>query len=202
MIFNNDKKKLLLNQADSLFAQDYVIYPKEQESPFKFNLISGTSDNDFIVGTNQDDSIFGGDGNDTLLGAGGDDNLRGEDGNDWLNGGTGNDLLDGGEGDDVLWGSSYYFDSGNDQLTGGLGADTFVFVWLSTFGETDEITDFEVGIDTIQFRSDDPSVPRAYTDLQISDVTGGALIAYGTNEIVVHNVAAADLTANNFDFIF
>ncbi len=202
MIFKNEKKTLLPKYSDSLFEKEYVIYPEEQENPFKFNIISGTSDNDFIVGTNEDDSIFGRDGNDTLLGAGGDDNLRGEDGNDWLNGGTGNDLLDGGEGNDVLWGSSYYFDSGNDQLTGGAGADTFVFVWLSTYGESDEITDFEIGIDTIEFRSDDPSIPRAYTDLQISDVTGGALIEYGTNEIFVQNVAAADLTTNNFDFIF
>ena len=220
-MFSDKIDKTLLSEITDRFDDiEFEISPDGPDHQFKFNLIFGTEDDDVISGTNGADSVFGGNGDDWLFGKEGDDVVNGGDGddfvgggngddillggngNDVLNGGDGNDEMDGGEGDDVLWATSYYHNNGNDQLTGGAGADTFVFTWVSTHGETDEIMDFELGIDTLQFRSDDPSIPRAFEDLQISDVADGAMIGYGSNGILVRNVTAADLTADNFDFIF
>ncbi|WP_122454439.1 retention module-containing protein [Pseudomonas viridiflava] len=69
-------------------------------------------------------SLIGTDGDDVLLAAGG---------NDCLNGGNGNDVLIGGPGDDVL--------------TGGEGQDRFM--WLAGDTGHDRVTDFNVGIDSL-----------------------------------------------------
>ena len=78
-----------------------------------------------LVGTESNDILTGGTGKDTLQGLAGDDTL---------NGGDGNDTLDGG--------------AGNDSLVGGAGADIFKF--SQGFGN-DTITDFEDGIDIIEY---------------------------------------------------
>lgn len=74
--------------------------------------------------------------NDTIHGLGGNDRLIGFGGNDTLNGGKGDDLLQGG--------------IGSDQLTGGTGADQFRFDTSILYGDIDSISDFELGVDTIQ----------------------------------------------------
>ncbi|WKW34252.1 type I secretion C-terminal target domain-containing protein [Pseudomonas viridiflava] len=68
-----------------------------------------------------------------LLGADGDDVLLAAGGHDCLNGGNGNDVLIGGPGDDVL--------------TGGEGQDRFM--WLAGDTGHDRVTDFNVGIDSL-----------------------------------------------------
>lgn len=69
----------------------------------------------------------------TMYGTGGADQLMGGAGFDKIYGGDGNDILFDGAGDDMLY--------------GGAGADTFVIG--PPDGHTDEIRDFEIGIDRI-----------------------------------------------------
>lgn len=87
-----------------------------------------------------------------VLGSGRDDDLRGnyrsntltgDEGDDILYGRAGRDTLSGGDGDDRLRG-----EAGDDLLTGGAGADTFRF---ADRGSRDTITDFELGVDTLEF---------------------------------------------------
>ena len=80
--------------------------------------------------------IQGSIGHDVIHGLGGNDRLIGFGGNDMLNGGEGNDLLQGG--------------IGSDQLSGGTGADQFRFDTSILYGDIDSISDFELGVDTIQ----------------------------------------------------
>ncbi|MEE4573007.1 type I secretion C-terminal target domain-containing protein [Pseudomonas alliivorans] len=68
-----------------------------------------------------------------LIGTDGDDVLLAAGGNDCLNGGNGHDVLIGGQGDDVL--------------TGGDGPDRFM--WLAGDTGHDRVTDFDVGVDSL-----------------------------------------------------
>jgi Ca2+-binding RTX toxin-like protein len=91
-------------------------------------LIDGT-------GNGQNNVIHGGTRANVLSGLNGNDSLFGDFGWDTLNGGNGNDTLDGG--------------MGNDTLTGGAGADKFIFGARLSGSNVDQVTDFEVGTDTI-----------------------------------------------------
>lgn len=66
--------------------------------------------------------------------------------NNFLYGTQGFDTLDGGVGNDYLRGYG-----GDDTLTGGTGADRFVFERTFAANGTDRITDFEVGVDILDF---------------------------------------------------
>lgn len=66
--------------------------------------------------------------------------------NNSLYGAAGEDTLDGGAGNDYLRGYG-----GNDILTGGSGADRFVFERTQAANGTDRITDFETGVDVLDF---------------------------------------------------
>jgi Ca2+-binding RTX toxin-like protein len=115
---------------------------------------------DEIQGGALGDLIFGGAGNDSISGdfsaglgqfTSSGDRLYGGDGNDSLGGGRGNDKLYGGNGDDIVAGGS-----GSDQLSGGAGADRFSFFYSNDrFNQqdigNDVITDFEVGVDKLEF---------------------------------------------------
>lgn len=74
------------------------------------------------------------------------DTLVGTSESDAIDGGTGADVINGGGGNDVLVGGR-----GRDTLTGGSGADRFIWSAYQDSGlETpDWITDFEMGVDTI-----------------------------------------------------
>lgn len=111
------------NGADMLFGL-----------PGTIDIIAGNAGNDTIYGYEMDDFLLGGAGNDTVWG--GDDN-------DIVYGGAGNDLLYGEAGNDRIAG-----DKGTDTLSGGTGADVFLFT--RRFGQ-DTITDFEDGVDQLQF---------------------------------------------------
>jgi Ca2+-binding RTX toxin-like protein len=84
-------------------------------------------------------SIVAGDGNDLITGSLGNDNLSGGAFNDTILGGDGNDVISGG--------------SGTDMLTGGAGLDTFVFSAAtdSPGSAIDTITDYAIGVDTVDF---------------------------------------------------
>ncbi|MGL5447006.1 MAG: DUF4214 domain-containing protein [Rhabdaerophilum sp.] len=97
--------------------------------------ITGGTAADDITGSAQADNIIGGAGNDKLTAGAGADTVVG---------GDGNDTIDGGQ--------------GADTATGGAGTDTFSFAATAaantngaTFGTFDNITDFVVGTDKLQF---------------------------------------------------
>jgi Ca2+-binding RTX toxin-like protein len=97
-------------------------------------LYFGTLGNDSIITGSAYAEVYLNDGDDvaTLGNNGG-----------WARGGNGNDTLIGGSGNDTLVGGG-----GNDTMTGGAGADTFKF--SDGFGN-DTITDFEDGVDTLEY---------------------------------------------------
>jgi uncharacterized protein len=109
------------------------------------DVLNGGNGNDRLLGFDGDDVLGGGNGNDELLGDRGDDILNGGNGIDRIFGGDGADFLNGENGDDLLAGGA-----GSDRLTGGNGKDTFQFaLGDSLFGNFDRITDFRIGLDTI-----------------------------------------------------
>lgn len=143
------------------------------------DVLHGGADNDRLSGGAGADRLLGDDGNDTLFGDGEGDTLYGGAGNDILDGGSGNDHLAGGTGHDMLLGGSgndrLSGDAGNDTLNGGLGADHLsggagrdlliggVGDTLSGGADADvfrfspggsgrvTITDFQHGVDHLQF---------------------------------------------------
>ena len=167
--------------------------------------IDGGAGNDRLFGDGASDTISGGAGNDTIVGDTGNDFLAGGDGDDVLRGGADNDVLGGGNGVDSLSGGGgsdeiiSALDGSKDFFTGGGGADEFRWVGggLTNGSETDTITDFRDGVDTI--------------DLQGFGIGTGAVkldqVATGTNVLVnvdgdtavelkifVSNVFAANLS--------
>ncbi len=80
------------------------------------------------------------------------DNLRGDGGNNIIDGGWGSDFLFGSGGNDTLIGGA-----GSDTMSGGRDADTFVFNTVHRPGGdvfiegNDVITDFQVGLDVLEF---------------------------------------------------
>jgi Ca2+-binding RTX toxin-like protein len=96
----------------------------------------GTNEDDVFSGTAADDRYQGRQGDDLINGGAGDDHLLGQGGNDTIHGGGGGDTMTGGGGADV-------FRFGSPTAPN-------VIPWAvanDTFG--DRITDFEVGVDTI-----------------------------------------------------
>jgi Ca2+-binding RTX toxin-like protein len=102
-----------------------------------------------VVGTVYRDIITGSSVANVISGGGGDDIIDGGAGSDTLDGGTGNDTILGGAGRDRITGGQ-----GADSMSGGIGADSFVFnADFSANASTDEIKDFEVGVDRLVFRN-------------------------------------------------
>ncbi|WP_299044487.1 calcium-binding protein [uncultured Tateyamaria sp.] len=156
----------------------------------KDKLTAGTGD-DTLNGGDGNDLLNAGDGNDLLDGGARNDRLFGQDGNDTLNGGSGNDRIDGGADDDVLDGGA-----GKDVLTGGSGADVFVF---GNGAHRDTITDFEDGVDLMDF-SGDASV-TSLADLTITQSGANVVIGHGgPDQITLLNMNATDIDATDFIF--
>lgn len=105
--------------------------------------------NSNLTGNALANDLTGNVGNNRLDGGLGSDNIDGGGGHDTLIGGAGNDQITGGLGNDTLIGGL-----GNDDLVGGTGKDLFRFtssVITGTSGQgTDEIIDFQRGVDKIQ----------------------------------------------------
>lgn len=177
--------------------------------------IFGNRGDDILFGEAGNDSIFGGNGNDFIAGGIGSDDLDGGRGNDRISGGAGADTLIGGAGSDHLNGGSTMSDGlnpngeidalmggdddwlyggdgndtlegglGDDWLSGGAGADTFVFTGGAANGH-DTITDFESGVDVIQFLDFDEPEDVTFVALergiqvQVDDIAVDVLIANG-----------------------
>lgn len=95
-----------------------------------------------VTGSHEADDVTLGDSADRFDGGGGGDTVFGGGGKDYLLGSSGSDILSGGEGNDRLAGGR-----DSDTLTGGVGADRFVFAFVTT--GADRVTDFEAGVDKI-----------------------------------------------------
>ncbi len=135
-------------------------------------------------------------GNDEIFGSNGDNELHADWGDDVLDGRDGNDLLFGGDGDDRLNGND-----GNDTLTGGRDSDTFVFINDTSSAEFDVVTDFEVGIDQLDFSNNINRVDNYAEFLQYSMQDGAnVVIDTGQGSITLENVQLTDLTPSDFVF--
>jgi Ca2+-binding RTX toxin-like protein len=128
-----------------------------------------------LSGTANSDAIAGLDGNDTISGLAGADFLFGGSGNDNINGGDGGDLLVGGQ--------------GNDTLTGGNQADTFAFN-LPSDG-VDNIIDFAVGVDHIQFTNLGFTAIGAPGTLAAGEFVIGAAAADAGDRIIYNSATGA-----------
>ena len=156
-------------------------------------LTTGSGD-DTIVGGFANDIITGGAGNDRLYGQTQDDTINGGTGNDSLYGQQDNDILDAGTGRDFLFGGT-----GDDTLTGGgLDAERDLFV-MQTGGGTDTITDYEDGVDKIQFRS--IAATTQFSDLAIANNgSGDAVVTYSEGSVTLTGIDQSLLDASDFIF--
>ncbi|WP_299672079.1 CHRD domain-containing protein [uncultured Roseobacter sp.] len=102
------------------------------------------------------ENVIGSDDGDVIIGSDADNTLSGEDGDDLLSG-----------------------EGGNDILIGGEGSDTFAFSGL--FGN-DTITDFENGIDRLDFSDFGPDFGAALT---VEAVEDGTLLTLGNSGSVL-----------------
>ncbi|WP_412509631.1 calcium-binding protein, partial [Roseovarius sp. SYSU LYC5161] len=124
-----------------------------------------------------------------------------------LAGGGRDDVIDGGAGNDSINGGD-----GDDTMTGGDGEDLFVFNFFKD-GDADIITDFEDGTDgflirTVDQDTGDPILDNGGNGLQgfldalnITDTGDGAQMTVDGHIVTIENVAAADLTLDDFQFI-
>lgn len=180
------------------------------------DIISGGAGTDTIFGGEGDDLINGGERGDRLYGGDGADIILGEVGADIIEGGNGSDLLDAGNGADKVYGGNGNDDligrlgkdklfggdgddrlaggEGDDKLTGGAGADVFSFE--SQTG-SDVITDFEDGVDAIEFLIES----FGFEDLEMSQRGDDTRITFDDGSITLENVDVADLGIENFRFL-
>ena len=181
------------------------------------NFIQALGGDDTVAGGLGNDIIEGGDGDDVLRGdrnsrstqdgeAGGNDIIFGGEGNDRIGGKAGNDILSGDAGDDMIWGDDgddiLMGVTGNDILvgdngSGGGGSDLFVF---GNGDGTDNIVDFEVGIDRIGLVQDE----LVFADLTITQDGSDTLLGVastGETLAVLNNVQASALGEASFAIV-
>ncbi|MTH96818.1 M10 family metallopeptidase [Roseibium sp. RKSG952] len=122
--------------------------------------------------------------------------VRGVDGNLMIARGTEIENAIGGRGDDYL--------VANDQdnvLTGGSGADVFYFFTNeSPSANTDTITDFQTGTDIIVLDDGQSGVSINFDLLDIISLGSDTSINFGDDEIILENVSASTVDANDFMF--
>jgi Ca2+-binding RTX toxin-like protein len=104
----------------------------------------GNAGNDYLIGGDGSDTIYGGDGG-TNVGDLGDQWLGGDGGDDFIYGNLGTDRLSGGAGNDLLTGGEGY-----DYMTGEAGIDTFVYNALSDGSISEQIGDWQGGVDKLR----------------------------------------------------
>ena len=132
------------------------------------------------------------------------DVLGGTDGRNTIDGGQGNDTISAGGDNDVIIGGL-----GDDFLTGGSGADTFVFssALYGIRNGTDVISDFQVGVDVLEFQSRSLHGGQAESsdDLTFSQVGNDTVVSYGYSgeSITLTGVDLAELQLHTAtDFLF
>lgn len=170
--------------------------------------LSGGRGNDELLGGEGNDKLDGEDGDDRIDGGSGADSIDGGYGNDKLNGGAGNDTIKGGWGDDQLAGGG-----GDDLLTGSYGVDTYVLQAVQRTGSL-TATDFTPGAagDRIEVGALLAApvqgaallaagivrfVQSGSATLVQFDADGAAGAAQAYTALVLENVAATAMTADN-----
>ena len=158
----------------------------------------GSDHNDKLIGSNGANQLDGGDGRDVLNGKSGADTLIGGDGNDLLTGWGGGDLLLGGAGVDQMTGDagSDVLDggTGDDILSGGSNKDRFVF---APGDGIDTVTDFEDGLDRLDFRAYD-FVNRPAALSFAAQVGADVVFSFaGGAQVIVQNFTLAQLDVSD-----
>jgi Ca2+-binding RTX toxin-like protein len=184
--------------------------------------VRATDGNDSIIGSAADDSFIMRGGFDTIDGGAGFDRLRYDRGGvdtgivvdwnvgtvtgrwggerfghnftgiEWVRGSQYDDVMIGGAGSQVLSG-----EGGNDTLTGGAGADEFSIgnnSALGNSGGTDVITDFEIGVDVLNFdglNMTNPEIATAFANAV--DTGNGAAVLFGDVIVIFQNLTAAQV---------
>lgn len=145
----------------------------------------------FAVGSTGIEEVWGGRGADLIdasgvpdIGSGIGVVLYGNAGNDTLIGSAFDDFIEGGVGDDTL--------------TGGGGKDTFAFNFDNPAGGRDTITDFADGADKLSIWNPNTETYVAYTDVTVADSGGGAVVTFGSIQIVLQGITAAQINQNDF----
>ena len=124
------------------------------------------------------------------------ENVTGSTAADIIRGDNNDNVLDGAAGDDTLIGGG-----GNDTLTGGSRADIFVFVNRQNDNDQDVITDFEIGIDKIDFSDNANFIDDFQEFQQFSQQVGSdVVIDTGAGSVTLQNVQRADITVDDFLF--
>ena len=124
------------------------------------------------------------------------ENVTGTSNSDDIRGTDEDNEIDGNTGDDVPNGRD-----GNDTLTGGAGADVFEFVNSRFDDDNDIVTDFEVGVDKIDFSNNANAIDDFAEFLEKSEQSvEDVVVDTGDGTITLENVQLDDLTANDFYF--
>jgi Ca2+-binding RTX toxin-like protein len=153
------------------------------------DVITGGEGNDTIRDGGGNDRINGGADRDVIRGGAGDDTLSGDDGADILDGEAGTDTLTGGTGSDILKLGA------GDTGTGGTDSDTFVVTGNAT------ITDFAVAdpLEKIDLRG--IAGATSFSALKRTQIGTDAQVVVGGVTILLKNVEAAALNADDFVFV-
>ena len=147
--------------------------------------ITAGGGNDIITAGSGLDLINAGAGSDTIDGGADADTINAGGGDDLINGNIGNDTLTGGAGNDTLIGGG-----GDDLLTGDGGGDLFV---LDAQGGANSIQDFNPTQDLLGLADE-----ITFDDLTITGSSDAAIAFEGETIGIIANIAASDLTADNF----
>lgn len=193
-IFNGyDITQYSTSLIDPIDSIETILFYGDEESNFisggsADNYIFGDGGHDFINGEGGHDYLFGGEGDDIMYGREGYDYLRGGSGDDTIYGGGQSDLLMGDDGDDTLIGGR-----GSDRMEGGKGLDVFVF--YSSHGSSDYISDFNCAEDKIVVYGSD------FNALHIEETRSGVSVSWGENCIILNNITTSELSDSDFVFI-
>lgn len=183
-----------------------------------------------VYALNGDDSVFAGSGNDLLYLSGGDDSASGRAGDDIIKGGYGDDTIGGYDGADRIlgeWGADWIDGGfGDDTLTGDRAdergnVDVFYFIgtyntdgtdgWYTGGAGVDKITDFESGVDKIEFDGTDATIPTTVDEVRTTadglhtvifyqDWAGEIILRDNGSAIEALDFAGATFSQNALDF--
>lgn len=197
------------NEVEGTGQNDFIYINSSNSEPLNADdgddFIEGSVSSDLVYGDKGNDLIHGHSGHDTLHGGQGDDVIIGGHGIDFLYGNQGNDVIFGGDGNDYIYGGAGndYIDggSGMDTLTGGAGVDIFAFYYDEVSIDADIITDFEVGIDRLEFVEGFETDERYFDIVQSGGDTSIYYTQSGQKEIIVTLQGVTDGVSFD-DFLF